>query len=170
MEIPTHLNAGDLWSWTDAQSDYPAPTWVLSYYFSGPKAFSITGTASGTNHAFAYAAASSKDYPHGDYRWMARAVNGSTETETVLARGMVSVRPNLANLAADHRSQWQQRLDVLEAVLSNRATTDQLSYSIAGRSVSRMSLTEIREFYTIARRQVAIELGRDPSRSLVSFA
>lgn len=168
MEIPKRLTAGDLWTWTDALADYLAPTWVLSYHFTGPQPFSAVGTASGTSHLFSVAATATKDRPHGAYPWIARVVNGSTSS--TIARGTVTVQPNLENLAADNRSFWKIQLDTLEAVMKNRATTDQMSYSIAGRSVSRMSPAELREEYAIAWRQVAIENGKDPSRMLVSFA
>jgi hypothetical protein len=92
MNIPSTLTAGDLWEWTDSQADYPAPTWVLSYHFSGPKAFTASGAADGTDHAFSVAATATKDQPHGTYEWLARAVNGTTST--TLARGRVTVEPN----------------------------------------------------------------------------
>ena len=37
-------------------------------------------------------------------------------------------------------------MDNIEAVLENRATQDQMSYSIAGRSLSRMSVDDLLTF------------------------
>ena len=37
-------------------------------------------------------------------------------------------------------------MDNIEAVLENRATQDQMSYSIAGRSLSRMSVPDLLTF------------------------
>ena len=43
----------------------------------------------------------------------------------------------------DNRSHVKKVLDALEATLENKASQDQLSYSIAGRSLSRLSPTEL---------------------------
>jgi hypothetical protein len=165
MNIPSTLTAGDLWEWTDSQADYPAPTWVLSYHFSGPKAFSAIGVASGSDHDFSVAATDTKDQPHGTYEWLARAVNGSTST--TLERGRITIQPNFANLAADNRSHNRKVYEALQAVIENRATTDQLSYSIAGRSVSRMTWDEILAAYDRYRLAVAKEMGLHPGRVFI---
>jgi hypothetical protein len=168
MQIPQTLTAGDLWGWTDTLTDYPATVWVLYYYFAGPKAFSITGTASGSDHVLAYLAASSTDYPRGTYQWRARVVKIADTTNKVsVATGRLSLLPNLANLATDNRSHEQKVLDALEAVIQNRATTDQQSYSVAGRSISRMTWDELHAAYDRYKLIVAKQSGLHPSRVLI---
>jgi hypothetical protein len=165
VNIPSTLTAGDLWAWTESQTDYPAPTWELSFHFSGPKSFSAVGVASGTDHAFSVAATATKDQPHGTYEWIARAVNGTTST--TLARGRITVEPNFANLAADNRTHNRKVYEALKAVIENRATTDQLSYSVAGRSISRMSWDELLAAHDRYRLAVAKEMGLHPGRVFI---
>ena len=52
----------------------------------------------------------------------------------------MTILPNLADTNADLRSHAKIVLDSLEAVIQGRANMDQSSMSIAGRSLSRMSM------------------------------
>lgn len=164
MQIPKTLNAGDSWTWTDSDANYPASSWTLAYHFRGSKNFSLVGVASGDDQVFTATTAVTQDLLVGDYDWIARAVNGAVST--TLGTGRVRIQPNLANLAGDNRSFNQIVLDSLEAVIKNRATTDQLSLSIAGRSISRMSWQELRDAYDYYKLAVAKEQGKRPSRVL----
>lgn len=167
MSIPLSLTSGDLWSWTDSLADYPAPTWDLAYFFRGPQAFNATATDDGTNHAVSIAAATTALYLPGVYDWTARATSG-TDIHTVSV-GRLTVLANLANLAVDHRSFNVRVTEALQAVIENRATTDQLSMSIAGRSLSRMSWDEILSAYDRFRLAAASELGSSPGRVFIRF-
>ena len=60
--------------------------------------------------------------------------------------GRTEVVVNFANTNADVRSHAKKVLDAIEAVLENRASQDQMSYSIAGRSLSRMSIDDLMTF------------------------
>jgi hypothetical protein len=168
MQIPQTLTAGDSWTWTDSDPSYPSPTWVLSYHFRGPSKFSLIGAASGGNHVFTAATTITDELKLGDYDWIARAVNGGTST--TLATGRLHVEPNLANLAGDNRSHNQKVFDSLTAVIENRATTDQLSMSIAGRSLSRMSWDELNSAYDRYQLAVAKENGLRPGKVLLRTA
>ena len=53
------------------------------------------------------------------------------------------IHKDFANTNADLRSHAKKVLDAIEAVIENRATVDQSSFSIAGRSLSRMSIDEL---------------------------
>lgn len=157
MQIPQSLTAGDTWSWTDSFSDYPASTWTLTYYFVGPEAFNAVAVASGDDHETTVAATTTADYKPGTYDWIARVTDGSTVT--TVGQGRLTVAPNLANRKYDHRSFWRKVLDQLEPVILGRAGTDQLSMSIAGRSLSRMSWDELLSVYDRAKFEVAGETG-----------
>ena len=67
------------------------------------------------------------------------------------------IKPNWATSSADPRSDAHKNLELIEDILYNRIQGDVSSYSIAGRSLSRMSpeeLIELRDFYA---RQVLTE-------------
>jgi hypothetical protein len=167
VQIPQSLTAGDTWSWTDSLGSYPAPTWVLTYYFRGPQSFSIAGTASGTDHALAAVASDTSNYKAGTYDWIARVSSGALVY--TVDTGRLTVEPNLANAAVEFRSFWRQVLDELEPVIINRAGTDQLSMSIAGRSLSRMTWDELLSVYDRAKLEVAGENGDTPGRVYYRF-
>ena len=168
MNIPQTLTAGDSWSWTDSLADHPAPTWTLTYYFRGPQPFNIAATPSGADHLSVATAAVTAAYKSGAYDWIARVVSGSTVV-TVDA-GRLAVAANLANVANEFRSFWRQVLDELEPVILNRASTDQLSMSVAGRSLSRMSWSELLSVYDRAKLEVASDNGDTPGRVYYRFA
>lgn len=167
MEIPRELTAGDAWSWTDSLSDYPAPTWVLTYYFRGPKTFNKAATASGANHVTSLDATES-DVQHGAYSWQARAVNGTNKV--TVGAGRLTVKPNLANVSVDHRSFNQRCLDDLEAVIaSGMQTADQQSYTIGGRSQAFRDWDEVLAMKDKFAMKVAGELGLKPGRVFTRF-
>lgn len=166
MNIPQTLTAGDTWSWTDSLSDYQAPTWTLVYHFRGPQDLTLSASDSGSDHAFSAAAATTADYKPGAYDWIARVNDGTTYT--TIAQGKVTVAPNLATAKYDYRSFWRRVLDELEPVILGRAGTDQLSMSIAGRSLQRMSWDELLKVYDRAKLSVASESGDTAGRYVVS--
>lgn len=167
MEIPAILTAGDSWSWVESLSEYPAPTWTLKFLFRGPQAFSVEASASGADHAVSVAASTTANYKHGRYEWSARVTDGSTTT--TIETGLLELEPDLSNVAVDHRSFNQRASDALEAVIENRATTDQLSFSIAGRSLSRMSWDELLSAYDRFRMKASQESGDTPGRVFLRF-
>ena len=60
--------------------------------------------------------------------------------------GRTEITINLANTNADLRSHAKKVLDAIEAVIEGRATIDQSSFSLGGRSLSRMSVEELMTF------------------------
>lgn len=171
MQIPLSLTAGDRWTWTDSISDYPADLYTLTYYFRGPTSLAAAvGSASGTDHVVTVAAATTAALKPGIYDWQARAalISDGTVVATV-ATGRVTVAANLANAAVDNRSFNVRVTEALQATIENRATTDQLAMSIAGRSLSRMSWDELLSAYDRFKGLAAAEMGVSPGRTYIRF-
>lgn len=77
-------------------------------------------------------------------RWQAMLVSKSNEAIQIIAEGQTIVKANLALLEKyDGRSHVKQVLDALENMILGKASRDQSSYSIAGRSLSRLSPSEL---------------------------
>ena len=167
MNIPQSLVAGDTWSWTEILVDYKAPTWTVVYHLKGPQSIALSASDSGSDHAFSIPASTTADYKPGDYEWLARVNDGTTYT--TLAEGKLTVKPDLATAKYEHRSFWRQVLDQLEPVILGKASMDQLSMSIAGRSLTRMTWKELLEVYDRAKQAVASENGDMPSRVYVRY-
>lgn len=144
--IPEELYGGDTWYFKLGYSDYTPTDYDLVVYFSSPNGrFSATGVADGSDFVFTVAASNMDAYSYGDYQYQIRAEHKTNSTKFTIGEGDVYVRPPL-DLAGDHRHQIKKVLDAIDAVIANRATTDQQSMSIAGRSLSRMSIGELRDF------------------------
>lgn len=156
-DLAASLIAGDTWDWTKSDSNYPASVWSVTYQFENSTgAFSVTGTANGEDHSFSIDASTTATYRAGKYRWHARATSGATVK--TFAAGWLTVEADIAAAGnMDVRSWAQRTLDAVEATLEGRATRDQMSMSIAGRSMSRIPLAELMQLRDRLRAEVRIE-------------
>lgn len=156
--VPAELTAGDTWEWERDLADYPAPTWTLAYNLKnecgaiGP----ISSTPNGSKHQITVAAATTADYEPGRYRYYVRATAG-TVSKTI-EEGWVVVKADPADAGAlDARSLSQKTLDALNARIHGRATQDQMSMSVNGRSISRIPLPELLQLRDTLQAEVKAE-------------
>jgi hypothetical protein len=168
MNIPSTVHAGDTISWNESLADYPASSYNLAFdlrsYDCPP--ITITASANGNDHAISCNAATTKGWKAGIYAWQAYAYTGSPPdftTKVTLQRGTIEIRPDLTGFSAtgDPRSHVKKVLDALEAVIEGKATSDQLSYSIAGRSISKMSPTEILQWRDLYKTEYQREMDAE---------
>lgn len=160
-DIPTYepdrVTAGDSISWRISLEDYKSPTWTLIYYLvqSGSQITATASSQSDGSHLIAISPATSGSWTAGRYDYQGRVVQGTASAVTVRT-GVLEVRPNFATSTAglDGRAHARIVLDALEARLENRATQDQLSYSIAGRSIQYMTPTEVLTWRDVYRAEV----------------
>lgn len=142
---PQSVNAGDTIQWERQDlTDYlPADGWALSYVLINSAAkITISATTSGTGYAVTVAAATSATYAAGVYAWQAY-VTKTTERFKV-DEGTMEVLPNFAAATTyDSRSHVKTVLDAIEAVIESRASVDQESYSIMGRSLKRTPMADL---------------------------
>lgn len=151
---PNTLVLGDYWSWKrdDLATDYPVGTYALTYEFhsdsggGGTKKFTLTAVEADDTYYIESASSTTTGYAVGDYVWEAYITKTSSSNRIMVDSGRTSITENFANTNADLRSHAKKVLDALEAVIENRATMDQSSMSIAGRSLSRMSVDELLTF------------------------
>lgn len=172
---PTSFAAGDTVQWTVAFADYPATTWTVTYYFRGASKQSVQATASGTNHAVTIAATTSAAWTPGEYWWEAYAVSGSERHRVNSGRLTVGKNFSVSDEVFDGRTHVQITLEAIEAVIENRATSDQQAYTIAGRSLQRMPIRDLlflRErysaLYAAEQRQEAIARGESGNRKILA--
>jgi len=144
MSCPSSLIAGDTWSWGVVDTDRsPADGWSLEFRLSGSTSISLTvaTNAAGDGWDVTYAATSSASVAAGRYEWFARCTKGAT-VQTI-ARGTVTVAPNITATNIDGRSWAEQTLAVVEAALAGRMTSAMQEYEIAGRKAKFYSLVEL---------------------------
>ena len=147
MAAPDKLIIGASATWTATTPDYSADdSYALSYEFSNAEyAFSISGNPpivpDGTTHTVTITPTISETWEPGEYSW--RAFASKSGEKWLVARGEWTIEPDLAGNEYDGRSHVKKTLDALEATIENKATRDQSSVSIEGRSLSRMSPAEL---------------------------
>ena len=151
---PYELVVGDYWSWkrADLTTDYPTDSYSLSYEFhcdsggGGSHQFTINAVESDGVYYVEVASTTTDNYTPHDYIWGAYITRTSDSSRTQVDEGKTTLLPNLADTNADLRSHAKIVLDSIEAVIQGRANMDQSSMSIAGRSLSRMSIDELLTF------------------------
>lgn len=171
IEIPTNepqeLVAGDRWQWTRNLSDFPASTWTLTYYLhlqsSSTNKISITASADGNTHSVDVAKGTTAAYTAGKYEWYGFVDDGTSRYR--VDYGTLEILPDLTGTALDRRTHWQKVLENVEAVLQDRATKDQQSYTINGRQLNRMSMDDLLALYSRAKSEVNKEERRDRARN-----
>ena len=150
-QVSTELQLGDFWAWKrdDLANDYPIASYSLSYEFNlidGSTASNFTLTATESNDTYIIEASNTASYTKGNYNWVSYITRTSDSARVKLEEGFVDVQDNYATTTASVRSHAKIVLDSIEAVIENRANIDQSSMSIAGRSLSRMTIDELLTF------------------------
>lgn len=151
---PSTLVLGDYWAWKrdDLADTYPIGSYALTYEFhndsggGGVNKFTLTATEANDTYYIEAASSSTTGYAIGDYIWEAYITKTADSNRVMVDSGRTTITQNLADTNADLRSHAKKVLDALEAVIENRSTMDQSSMSIAGRSLSRMSVDELLTF------------------------
>lgn len=157
---PAQVVAGDTWTWkrADLSVDYPPASYVLSYALKREGATGaptiITATESGDDYQVTVAASVSVTYAAGVWRWEAYATRQSDGARVRVSYGQLIVKPNLAAATTDPREHAQRMLDAIEALLEGRATKDVNSMSIKDRSLTKMTVQELREWRDYYRAEV----------------
>ena len=164
---PSLLQLGDFWSWkrTDLNNDYSNSLYVLSYEFnlidgSTHANFTITASASGDDYVVEVASATTASYTKGNYNWVSYITRSSDSARIKIGEGFTEIEDNFATTSTSVRSHAKKVLDAIEAVIENRASMDQSSMSIAGRSLSRLSIDELMTFRDRYRAEYLKEVKR----------
>jgi hypothetical protein len=173
--IPVTFVAGDSFRITlDEYTSYPTSEgWqvALSFRAHGSNPIDLTSFTTGTGYGFDIPAASTSAWAKGGYNWTTKAVKGA-EKFTV-GTGYMEVRPDPTTVDAsdDVRSHAQKMLDLIEAALSGRITSDMESYQIAGRQISKIPFSELHkmreQYLSEIESEEAATLGR-PQRTIVA--
>lgn len=148
---PNELQLGDFWAWKriDLSTDYPTASYSLSYEFNlvdGSTAANFTLTATESNDEYLIETSNTTSYTSGEYNWVAYITRSSDSARIKLTEGFTEIQENYATTTSSVRSHAKKVLDAIEAVIENRATMDQSSMSIAGRSLSRLTIDELLQF------------------------
>lgn len=180
LNIPQTIQAGDTLGWKDALPGFPASQgWSLTFSLRGPAAHDIPASTDGDGFSVLVPAAETAQYSPGLYGWTAKVSHADGRTYTV-ETGRLTI---LADLAAssepiDPRTDSRRVLDAINAVIEKRASIDQQSMTVNGRSLQRTPLPDLlrlkshfENIVATEERAEKIRKGQDPGgRILVRFA
>ena len=165
---PLSFHAGTTVKWkrTDL-ADFPAPTWTLNYFLQkdGTKIdFASSQDGSTANHSVSLAHATTASYTVGIYHWVVEA--RSSSDVYIVDSGIMEILTDFAEQTSgyDDRSIAKKMVDAYEALFANQITNltlEQLSYSVGGRSISKLSAGQIREEYHCWERIYQSELDNE---------
>ena len=146
---PAKIVAGDLLQWkrTDLGTDYANGSYTLSYKArlegTGSTVITITAAASGDDYLVSVGQSTTASYTAGDYRWQAYITRDSDSERLTIDSGTFEVVANRSASTADPRSHAKTMLDKIESILEGRADGDVSAYSINGRSLTKLDITEL---------------------------
>lgn len=159
--MPATLNAGDTWQWTVAPADFPpGQGYTLSYQLTGKTAISFVPAPNvpNGNYSVLVPAATTAVVGPGRYRWVLR-VTDIAGVVTTINSGHLVINANTAVTAgADGRSHAEQMVALIESELQARIKGDgsaNLSYSIEGRSITKIPTTELYQLRSKYRGEVS---------------
>jgi len=148
---PETLVVGDRWVWQrpDLVTDYPTDQYALTYEFhcdtggGGNHKFTVTASETSTAYVVEVSSTVTENYTAHLYKWYAFITRTSDSQRVAVDNGITTLVVNYADSNADVRTHAKKVLDSIQAVIENRATVDQSSFTIAGRSLSRMTIDEL---------------------------
>ena len=156
---PMRVIAGDTvaWSRADLLTDYPSSEYSLHY--RGRKAGDATASfnvSANSSYQVTVAAAATSNWTPGVWHWQAYITRTSDSARVTVGEGTFEVVANRASSTTDPRSHAKRMLDAIEALLEGKATDDVDEYSINGRSLKKIPVSELvkwRDLYKAEYRQ-----------------
>ena len=150
---PDVLVIGDRWMWRrpDLASIYDPSEYALTYEYhrdsgGGANQFTLTATETANDYIIEIPSATTAGYTANAYIYYVFITRTSDSQRIAVDNGRAELVEDFSDSNADVRSHAKTVLDAIEAVIENRASQDQMSYSIAGRSLSRMSIDDLMKF------------------------
>lgn len=154
--VPEKIVVGDFIQWkrTDLSSDYPPASYTATYIAritgGGASEIQVTGTNSDGIYLFTVTSATSAAFTAGQYHWQLEIVQNSSGNRIVVDRGYFEAIVDLDANNADPRTHAEIMITKIESLLSGKADSDVANYSIAGRSLTKLTFQELiqaRDYY-----------------------
>lgn len=146
---PRQVVVGDFIQWKKAliTQDYPTATHSAEYVAritgGGSNEIKLPATEVDGYYLFTVESATSADFEVGRYHWQLEITQTSSGNRIVVERGEFEAIPDLDVNQSDPRTHADIMLAKIETILEGKADSDVGSYSIAGRSLTKMSFDEL---------------------------
>ena len=165
-EEPSRVFSGNTVKWKRSFGDYPSSAWTLYYRLIGQANQLITAAADGSGYLVTVTKADSFGWIPGNYRLVGYVTAQDDSERFTIYEGDLKVELDPATAAdgIETRTFWRRVYDHLQAIIEGKAQQGESSYTVAGRSVSRMTWPEIMDAYNTAAAQVRQETAADRAR------
>ena len=164
---PEKIVIGDylLWKRTDLVSDYPLADYSMEYVAritgGGSNEIKVAAQELNGTYVFEVDSVTSATYIAGFYHWQLEVTKTSTGDRVVIETGTFTAVEDLDVNGADPRTHAEIMIGKIESVLQGKADADVASYSINGRSLTKMSFTDLIDARNFYRQEYAKERQKE---------
>lgn len=164
---PLEVVVGDFLQWkrTDVASDYPPASFSAEYIAritgGGSNEIALAGTGIDGAYLFTVDSATSADFEPGYYHWQLEITETATGNRLVVDRGTFTAIVDLDENQADPRTHAEIMVSKIQSILEGKADSDVSNYSIAGRSLTKMTFEELISARDVYRREFQQEKVKD---------
>jgi len=165
--VPTQIVIGDYVQWkvSGLVDDYPTDSYTSTFIArptsGGSNDISVSGSGQTTHYLFTISSTVSSKIAKGYYSWQLKITRNSDSATVVVNQGNLEVLTNLSTSTSDTRSHSEIMVSRIESLLSGKADSDVSSYSIAGRSLTKLSFQELQDARTFYRGEVTREQNNE---------
>ncbi len=160
---PEEIVVGDFVQWkrSNIAGDYPTSSGYTAEYVAritggGSSEIKIPQAAGSTDSYYLFTAdsATTASFLVGKYHWQLEITQTSSQNRIVVDIGDFEAIPDMDNNQADPRIHAEIMIDKIESLLQGKADSDVSNYSIAGRSLTKLSFTELLEARDYYRKEI----------------
>ncbi len=157
--VPSEVFIGDFIQFkiTEFSDDYPNSTHqmkLIARISTGANTeITITASALNDDYLFSVASSSSASFTAGSYHYQLEIRQDSDGSRIIVDRGHIKVSTDYDN-NVDPRAHAEIMLSKIESILEGKADSDVSSYSIQGRSLTKLGIEELLEWRNYYRAEV----------------
>lgn len=167
---PREIVVGDFIQWkrSDIAADYPTSSGYTAEYvarITGGGSTEIklpqSGSSTDSYYLFTVSSETSSAFIPGLYHWQLEITQTSSGNRVVVDIGDFDAIPDMDSNQADPRIHAEIMVDKIQTILEGKADSDVSSYSIAGRSLTKMSFQELVDARDYYKREVISHNNRE---------
>ena len=160
---PKEVVVGDFIQWkrSDIAEDYPTSSGYTAEYVAritggGSTEIKMPQAASTTDdyYVFSVSSETSETFLPGLYHWQLEITETSSGNRLVVDIGDFTAIPDMDSNQADPRIHAEVMVAKIQTILEGKADSDVSSYSIAGRSLTKLSFQELLDARDYYRREI----------------
>lgn len=159
--FPERFIQGDVLDLDIVLAEYPASAYSLSWALVTPTGLvQVVAQEVGEDFWLYVTSAYTAVFPAGEYFYQVYITDDTTLNRITVGEGYIEILADFDQQSTGYNAASHAKtvLDAINAVIENRATVDQESYSIEGRSLNRTPLADLLKFRETYRKLWRAEL------------